>query len=347
LGVFLSGGVDSRAIAAVAAVTANPTAITLTFPDDQGLNEGPQAARFAAELGMPHVQIPITDFEGSAAIAGAFSALDQPTYDGFNSQLLASATAQAGIVVALSGLGGDELFGGYGMESLAARNRKLSRTARVVPSASRRVIGGWASRWSPGSGLARLLPANDELDIYQGTRGVFDRAYVKRLYGEAVYPPTKWPGEKQFADSISVLDWQTYLASQLLRDTDNASMRYSVEVRVPILSNRLLDASLSVESVQRLKLGKAALMAAGGLTDAQEKRGFVLPYERWLAGPMADMLREGLLSQDLPLSEDLSLDARQCLFDAYLAGRVHWMRPWLVCALRFWAAANDCISVAK
>ena len=168
VGLFLSGGVDSRAIAYTAARAGALRSLTVTFPEVRG-DEGERAARVAAELGLHHETVPVLGSELAAVLPTIAAAMDQPTADGVNSWVVSRAAHQAGLVVALSGVGGDELFGGYPSFKLVPRVAAAGqRPAHAAPSRPARGRGCDRRRGDPcprdpawsmtGPGLRRRLP---------------------------------------------------------------------------------------------------------------------------------------------------------------------------------------------
>ncbi len=138
VGIFLSGGVDSGAVARVAAQHAATRGLTVTFPE-AGDGEGRAAAQVADELGIGHQLVPIQGAEIARDLGAILGAMDQPTSDGVNSWLVARAAHDAGFVVALSGLGGDELFGGYPSFRLVPRLASVFSRVRLRTSSDQGV----------------------------------------------------------------------------------------------------------------------------------------------------------------------------------------------------------------
>src|SRR4051812_18389701 len=139
VGLFLSGGVDSTAIANVAARAGALRSLTVTFPG-VGNDEGAEAARTAASLGLRHDAVPVTGDELAANLTAIAGAMDQPTADGVNSWVVSRAAHDAGLVVALSGVGGDELFGGYPSFQQVPRVATAAFALRAVPFPLRRAL---------------------------------------------------------------------------------------------------------------------------------------------------------------------------------------------------------------
>ncbi len=258
IGVFLSSGLDSTTIAALAAQTsATLRTVTLGFEEFRGTanDEVPLAEQVAALYGARHQTIWITKNHFRDNFTNLMQAMDQPTCDGINSYFISLAANQAGLKVALSGLGGDELFGGYPSFHDIPRSVSALRALRFAPGISR------AFRVISAPLIARLTsPKYAGLLEYGGT---YAGAYLLR---RGMFMPWELPGlldpdmvregwkrlqPLAALDStlstlhsprlkVSALEMTWYMRQQLLRDTDWASMRHSLEVRTPLVDIQLL-----------------------------------------------------------------------------------------------------------
>jgi asparagine synthase (glutamine-hydrolysing) len=338
LGAFLSGGIDSGAVVTLAARSGGVRALTVTFPDAN--DEGDAAHALAMKVGAQHDRVPVTGGEVAAALPKILAAMDQPTSDGVNTWIVCQATKQAGLVVALSGLGGDELFGGYPSARLVPRLARINSLLRPIPQELRRRVASMAGERSPGSRLARALssPAG-YAGAYQAVRTLLP-SNESSPNGVAQQLRHALNGSVHAQDRVMLLEMAHYLPNQLLRDTDQMSMSHSLEIRVPLLDDSLVKVALALPAEVRTKPGKALLATAADITRPNAKRPFALPFEQWMRGPLRETVREGLLSNELPFREQVPVDFRQRLWDAFEAGRTHWSRPWAVTVLRMWPAAN-------
>jgi len=295
VGLFLSGGLDSAAILALAG--GRLPAVTVGFAGP-AYDETRVAARVAAHFGAEHDVL-----EVSAALAGAWlpdflAAMDQPTVDGFNTFCVARAAHDRGLKAMLSGTGGDELFGGY--PSFADVPDLLASRRRLHPAAAR-FAGALAGRADAGSRrMAALLGGSATLDaVYEGYRSIFTPGEVVALMagwgiaapeGEGVatddwgipFDAGTFPTD---LDRIAWLESTNFLGNRLLRDADAFGMAAGVEVRVPFADAALLDAVSPIPAAARLASGKGLLKAAVPelpfwLT-ALPKRGFIVPFADW------------------------------------------------------------------
>lgn len=348
VGLFLSGGVDSHGLAALVGAQ-GLRSLTVTFPDAGG-DEGSTAGSTAARLGLRHEEVPITGTELAAVLPDIARAMDQPTSDGVNSWIVSRAASDAGMVVALSGLGGDELFGGYPSFELVPRALIATAALGPVPPTVRRWAADAVAGRRPGDRLARVLQASSGFaHAYRAVRSLFGTADMQRLGVsrwldateiDSSFTPQEPPRGNQ-ADRVAHLELTRYMRQQLLRDTDQMSMAHSLEVRVPLLDDLVVDTALGIAPEVRNRPSKGLLQEAAGIAADGPKRGFTLPFDSWMRGPLRDWTREALVSDRLPLGWLFESKGRQRLWEAFEDGRAHWSRPWAIAMLRAWADANE------
>jgi asparagine synthase (glutamine-hydrolysing) len=348
---------------------------TVAFKEQQ-FSEAAVAGRTARQLGTTHDELTIDSDEMLSRLSEAVGALDQPSIDGINSYFVSWAARQAGLKVALSGLGGDELFGGY--KSTFRRTPRYSQIAALsyhLPGAVRSAVGAAVS--GAGFGLARgdaskkfFALWNDSRSLphpYFFARALFTPPQVSKLLkdvrdGSDNTPPGSpgavlwwdWLSESaaqvgaldQFT-AVSCLEVRSYMVSTLLRDTDSMSMAHSLEVRVPFLHHPLVE--FVAQLPERVKVGngtpKALLVEAlGSLLPAevvqQPKRGFTFPWQEWLRGPLRESVEAGLSKITPLLAEALDEKEAYSIWKAYLKGRTSWSRPWSLYVLNEWVKRN-------
>ena len=308
VGAFLSAGIDSTAVVALARETgaADLQTMTLRFEEYRGRvnDEAPLAALVARQYGVGHSIQELTLAEFRSELPRIFAAMDQPTVDGLNSYFISKAAHDLGLKVAMSGAGGDELFGGYTsfrdiprwmpVTSVLARvpklgdavhrlNNALSKRSRHISPKMGEIVrygGSYAGAYlvKRGRFLASELPAIlGEDNAAEGLR----RLDLLKLIERAVTPD---PGNA-FA-RVAALESSLYLRNQLLRDMDWASMAHSLEVRVPLVDAHLLR-KVAPALVTRRERGKQLLAAAPHPPlppEVRERRktGFTLPIKEWL-----------------------------------------------------------------
>jgi asparagine synthase (glutamine-hydrolysing) len=311
VGVFLSGGIDSGAIAGLMRECGAGAlkGVTIAFHEFAGKreDEAPVAARIAAECGIAHHVRVVTREEFEADLPRILDAMDQPSVDGVNTWFASKAVAEAGLKVVVSGLGGDELFQGYAhfryLPPLVAAWRRASR----IPGAAALVdllLGLQArrtgnARWRHVASLGGTLPgawflrhglfAPDELaqvmppDLAAEALRDFDAAqWVSSQCGPL-------PSDPYLA--LSLMDSVLYLRNQLLRDSDWASMAHSVELRTPLVDAWLLRDVVRTGPPKARFRGKKLLSSAcprlPRVVTERGKTGFGIPVRDWIAEPPA------------------------------------------------------------
>jgi asparagine synthase (glutamine-hydrolysing) len=286
VGVLLSAGIDSSALAQIAAqIAAHKTPLhtfTLSFPE---FSEAPLAERFARELGTRQTTRVVDRAEFLGDLPRIFERMDQPTIDGVNTWFISKAVHEAGIKVALSGVGGDELLGGYPSFSNIPRMIRYPRLARAAGVLRRhpkaRLIPEYGRSYPGAYLLQRGLFLPDELPAILGDE--MAREGLERLQPLANIERTLIPDPGTPFGRVATLEASLYMRNQLLRDADWASMAHSVEVRTPLVDAYLLRQLVPMLTTQR---DKSAL--AANLPDYLRKRpktGFFVPMKAWMDLP--------------------------------------------------------------
>lgn len=371
VGLFLSGGLDSGALAALAArAQAGIRSFTLSFPGTS-YDEAPLARQVAERCGTQHTNIPLDGAAMLRRIDEAVAALDQPTMDGINTYFVSWAAGEVGLKVALSGLGGDELFAGYASFANTALLEQLTRLACFVPRTLRRatsplvasIIGTRLSRDAAGKAVAAWIDPHTLPHPYFYARALFPLGQLERLVEPRFRPSTvgadgvtlepTWLGwldraasEAGKLEPVAATAWlemRCYMASTLLRDTDSVSMARSLEVRVPLLDTPLVEfvRSLPDAARQRARTQKALLVEAlAGLLPeeilGQRKKTFTLPWEEWLRGPLRPRLESSFADIAPSLAPYLRAEGVRSVWTMFLEGRTSWSRPWALYVLNEW-----------
>ena len=308
VGAFLSAGIDSTAVVALAREggATDLQTMTLRFEEYRGRvnDEAPLAAMVAQQYGVRHAIQELTLPQFRAELPRIFAAMDQPSVDGLNSFFISKAAHELGLKVAMSGTGGDELFGGYTsfrdiprwmpLTSVLSRvpklgdgvqrlNAALARRSRHISPKMGEIVrygGSYAGAYlvKRGRFLASELPSllGDEI-----AREGLARLDLLRLIEQTVTPD---PGNG-FA-RVAALESSLYLRNQLLRDMDWASMAHSLEVRVPLVDAHLLR-KVAPALVTRRERGKQLLASSArpplpAEVQQRRKTGFTLPIKEWL-----------------------------------------------------------------
>ncbi|MFN0132403.1 MAG: asparagine synthase (glutamine-hydrolyzing) [Phycisphaerales bacterium] len=372
VGVFLSGGVDSSALAALACRAAPGAVRTFNIAfEEAGFDESAFARRVAQSLGTMHVELRLTQQVFQAGLDDALASLDQPTFDAINSFFVSRAVREAGLKVALAGTGGDELFGGYRSFTELPRLRRASHLASHAPrplvqAAARvaaRVKGGRAgvvplqTRW--GKLPATLDARGDLVELYQLAYALYtpefqvdlidlppDPAVRAGLPIDRFAEATGLAARSSELGAISVLEQLFFLRERLLRDTDAASMAVSLEVRVPFLDPVLTDTLAPLDDATRFRTpGTKALLREIALGDLdpslfdRPKSGFVLPIDVWARQRLKPQIDRLFADADRLRAVGLSPAAVARLWSAYQAGApgLYWSRIWALFVLLWWS----------
>jgi asparagine synthase (glutamine-hydrolysing) len=308
--VFLSAGLDSGALLGTMAELGarNTLAVTLAFEEFRGkpLDEAPLAAEIAARYGARHVVRTVDRAEFERDLPAILDAMDLPSTDGINTWFVAKAAREAGIKVALSGLGADECFGGYESFADVPRSVHLLWPFAFLPGAgllARRLLSSkigarlglhpkaagvleYGSRWSGAYLLRRSVympwELNDLLDPVLLKEGLRRLAPLSRI--ASVLKDGRALGD---FDRVAALETSIYMRNQLLRDADWAGLAHSIEIRVPYVDPFFLAALPSGQALATLnaKAAVADVPTPPLPTASRERRktGFVTPVGLWLS----------------------------------------------------------------
>jgi len=376
LGVFLSGGVDSSAVASLA--TRADRGAVRTFHigfDEAGFDESHYARAVAEALGTAHSEYRLTQERFQSGLDDGIASLDQPTFDALNTYFVSRVVREAGFTVALAGTGGDELFGGYRSFRDLPLGQRAARFTRRVPDA-------WLSGVSRGVGklrmqdpdgvppqtrwakLADLLQSRGRrLSSYQVAYALFTRDFLAELCdpsvlalapdGLGVERGRELAEEAETASdlaSISMFELALFLGERLLRDSDAASMAVSLELRVPLLDHRVVEAACGVPDDARFRpLGKKALLKELAMPALdpklfdRPKAGFVLPLDVWAKDRLAKDIEATFADQTLTSSVGMNGAALMRLFRAFRAGApgLYWSRVWAPYVLLRWCRTHE------
>lgn len=367
LGVFLSGGVDSSSVVALMAQLAPEQLHTLTVAfDESEYDESRIAQSVARHYGAKHTEVRLSARNFLSQLSTWLSSFDQPSADGANTWIISQACRQAGIKVALSGLGADELFAGYSTFGRARQaNEWFKRLAWIPQSARTRLAdllraGGRKSimslkvaDWlvSDGSTLATYLLLR-RLFLNPMCRELLDDRILQATNGYGLPPSilgtlTRQAEGADTTAAVSLLEMNTYLVNTLLRDSDQMGMAHSLEVRVPFVDWKLAEVILSLPGSVRIQGSppKPLLRAAmdGKLSAAwteRPKMGFTIPFDDWLRGDLRGVIEEGLANlSGFPFRPG----AVAALWQQFLSGsrHVHSGRILVLYTLAHWMRENQ------
>jgi asparagine synthase (glutamine-hydrolysing) len=365
VGVFLSSGLDSTIVAGTAARhTPHLRSFTVGFSDQPDLSENKLARESAELFGLQHTDVQITGNDALAAAESWLRALDLPSVDGLNVYVISGAVRREGITVAISGQGGDELFGGYPSFTDVPRLRALASKASWMPASLRKslarvaTVGKSEAVREKAVGLAGS--DGDILSLYLQRRRALSDPQLHSLGLDADslgltdhYLPTESAADaavnpRDIVWSVSRLESQFYMGNMLLRDGDANGMAHSLEIRVPLLDQRLLDYALALPGSTRLPPGaepKHLLRRAfpellRPTLSQQGKRGFELPVRRWMLGPLRELCQSGLTTlKSTRMLRPEGIDALWNTFERQPETPI-WSRVFTLCVLGLYIRQN-------
>jgi len=361
VGVFLSGGIDSSALVSIlSSGGVTPATFSIVFREGD-YSEAEYSRMIAAKFRTDHHEVTVSQSDVLAAIPDALHAMDMPTMDGINTYFVSRETRKAGIKVALSGLGGDEVFGGYSSFRTVPRMERFTQLWSHVPRPGQ-VGAAYAfstlARSSDQNRKLALLMANRDPALHpyfvsrmlftNGQRDGFLRKSDPNLAASAAAAQCDLLQRSRSLDPVnrvSYLELRFYMLNILLRDADFMSMSQGLEVRVPLIDHELAKAVMKIPG--KLKLNstpkKLLVEALGGSLPVEvvhrQKRGFTLPFEHWmrqeLRSEIEPVLRQKAFDSG-PLGELLRGAEAEKIWRQFLDGSISWSRPWALYVLARW-----------
>ena len=334
---FLSGGIDSSIVTAIAAQRLEKRLQTFSVGFDLAeFDETAIAREVADRYRTDHHRIELRDEEVIQSVTEAVEKMDLPSVDAINTYIVAKAVAARGVKVALSGLGGDELFGGYSSFRDTPKLKIISKLPRSLRSLLGR-IGGFGGRLAD-------LPSKSSADEFAQWR--------RRFFTDADLQQAGLPHRKHFVDCpvelpddfarISWAELTGYMRHLLLRDSDQMSMAVSLELRVPLLDHELVEYVLGLPEAEKKRYPGSKGLLVEACRDLlppsvyqRRKSGFTLPMRKWMLGPLDDFVTEGL--EEVVAREILAKKFVTELQQAFQADRLHWTRLWSIVVLGHFA----------
>ena len=334
---FLSGGIDSSIVTAVAAQRLEKKLQTFSVGFDLAeFDETAIAQEIAERYRTEHHRIQLSEEETLHSVTEAVEKLDLPSVDAINTYIVSRAVAERGVKVALSGLGGDELFGGYP----SFRDVPRLKLIAGLPSPLRSVLGRVAGL---GDRLADLPAKAGAGELARWRRRFFTDDMIHRAGLPMAPAPFECPVE--LPDEYARLSWAEltgYMRRMLLRDADQMSMAVSLELRVPFLDHELVEFVLGLPAAVKTRFAGAKGLLVEACRDLlpatvyqRPKAGFVLPMKVWMRGPLASFVDEGL--RETTARQLLPEDFVRNTNAGFRDGSVHWTRLWSIVVLGHFA----------
>ncbi len=322
IGLFLSGGIDSSILTLIAHKYLGDNLKTLSIIfEDADFNEQPYQEMIIKKTGAAHHSFLVTQKEFYQSLPDILAAMDQPSTDGINSYFISKYARESGLTAVLSGVGADELLGGYP----SFTDRKITRALNALPSSILQY-----AEYAPGLKVKRVaaLRRKDEIGDYLVQRGFYSPLQTAKLLDlplkhvdEVLSEIRVQKPEKNmhYFNKASSMETNLYMQNQLLKDTDCMSMWHGLEVRVPFLDKEFMELAYSIapEVKQSPTRGKHLLIKAfqQELPEAiwnRKKQGFTFPFGRW-------MKHIGLRERD----KNARVFARK-----FSSDKIHWSRYW-------------------
>jgi asparagine synthase (glutamine-hydrolysing) len=363
LGAFLSGGIDSSLIVGVMQkVSATPVKTFSIGFAEGAFDESVHARAVAEHLRTEHTEIRLSPDAALTLVDRIPETFDEPFAD--SSQLptfLVCQATRAHVTVALSGDGGDELFGGYSQyQSRDSIGTAVSR----VPAALRGLVAGAVSALPlsaiDAAGVGGTWSANSKARMVRGLRDSSQRSSYESLLSAFVDPAmvlaphrrdslrasgdreVAWPTAATHAEAQMAYDMQTYLPDDILVKVDRCAMAVSLETRAPLLDHRIVEFALRQPSRLKIRdgVGKfllrrlVARYVPSALLD-RPKQGFAVPVAAWLRGPLRPWA-ELQLNADATLAECFDTNEVHRLWRAHLSGVDHADRLWRILMVAQW-----------
>lgn len=331
VGVFLSSGIDSTIMAALAAERQpNIHTFTVGMGEGEAGDERHLAEQTAMKLGTHHRSLLVAVHEAEAMVSAWLESMDQPSMDGLNVYIISAAVREAGIKVALSGLGGDELFCGYPSFVDVPRLRWLAGFASGLPSWARPLVGACAGIGRSEVAqqkFADILESDGSLlSLYLHRRRILSDRQLADLglrpqdhgLSERCIPTELEARFDRVADdeiaALSLMESRFYMKSTLLRDSDSFAMAHGLEIRVPMLARSVAELAYSLPGAVRMprRTEKKYLLRAAfadilpPAVSRQAKRSFFLPMSTWMRSSLRDRCEASIKS----LADDGLVDKR-------------------------------------
>lgn len=356
LGAFLSGGIDSSAVVALMrkATTGNINTFTVVFNEPE-YSEERYAKIIADKYATNHTVIRLTPNDFKNDVPQAVTSMDSPSGDGPNTYVVSKATKEAGITVALSGIGGDELFAGYDVFKRYVKMQSF-KDLWLLPTPVMKGIGTLINTIKPSVATAKLKDLMSEVvfnnnTFYKHTRSLFAVNTLQQMMAEKTIYFPQFPAlqSNKKLSEISIAEISTYLQHTLLRDTDQMSMANSLEVREPFLDHKLVDYVLSINDFNKYPHTPKQLLvkAMGDMLPSEivnrPKMGFSLPWDNWMRNELNTYCEERIIQ--LNTLKAFKPNAVLNNWQAFMAhSTTHtWSRQWHLVVLSNWITENKVV----
>ena len=331
LGILLSGGIDSTSVLSVASQFAKVNTLSIGFEENKW-DESKVSKKIAEHYHSNHHEYIVKEKEAVNALDDFIETLDQPTVDGFNTYFISRFTKQLGLKVVLSGLGGDELFGGYAsFRRMKIINYYLNIKNNIFSDKIFQSISPNKLLKNQNSRLLDLVHSKNLFESYIALNGVFSKSealnITRKISGREIndFPKNhyKTNEETNIYSITRDLELNNYLKNQLLRDSDVFGMRWSTEIRTPFIDKNFISEIKSLPEKYIFEKNKNILSEALNLPMHiinKKKQGFTFPFELWLK----NNLGEKIYHETNPI----------------ISNKNKWYKIWALFILRKWINKN-------
>jgi len=356
-GAFLSGGIDSSAVVGMMSkVSSNKVKTFSVVFDDEQFSEAKYARIIANKFNTEHHEIKLTPNDFKNELNDALLAMDHPSGDGPNTYVVSKATKNAGITMALSGLGGDELFAGYDIFNRTLKLDKLKWLSGIPGISLAAKLNKTIRPGVASAKIAELLELNSLSfkNTYPLSRQVLledqinklmkDKSKAKNSVAEIIKNINSQ--SNNLLSSVGIAEISTYMQNVLLRDTDQMSMAHALEIRVPFLDYELVEYVMGLPDNYKIPSTPKKLLvdALGEMLPPEivnrPKMGFTLPWKNWLKTDFRALCEENL--KLLGQNPHFNAEEINSLWQRFLKDDpfITWSRIWYLVVLQRWITEN-------
>jgi asparagine synthase (glutamine-hydrolysing) len=359
-GAFLSGGIDSSAIVGLMSeISTQPVkTFAVTFHEKE-FDESPYSKMIAQKFKTDHTEIKLSANDFLNLVPEALNAMDHPSGDGPNTYVVSKVTRQAGVKMALSGLGGDEIFAGYDVFKRMS-DIESKQWLNLAPKFLRQLSGKFLVQFKPSVASEKIAESLkqsslDFVHLYPIVRQLFRDESVAEILNLSKLPENAVSVAARFAEAsnlqtlskVSIAEISTYMQNVLLRDADQMSMAHALEVRVPFLDHRLVEYVLGVnDQIKYPHTAKQLLTDSLGNLLPREiidrpKMGFTFPWAFWMKNELKSFCETQLKA--LESINEINFGQVMILWERFLKGdtSITWSRIWPLVVLGHWIKKND------
>jgi asparagine synthase (glutamine-hydrolysing) len=364
VGSFLSGGIDSSAISSIASQLSENKVKTISMGfADKEYDESIFAKMVAEKFRTDHLPYPLTELDLLDSLGKAIKAMDQPTVDGVNTYLISRCASQSGLKVALSGIGGDELFAGYESFYAIPKIKKIQNFLSTFPIPCMNAFGKLfdlpilrsdkstkfshliRGKYISAYYLVRALFCQEQIEGFAKDKNTFSD-FLENFAHEAEITSRRLANISEI-DQISYLELTHYMGNMLLRDTDFMGMAHGLEIRAPLLDHKLVELMFQVPSQLKMQTSKPKPLLLDSLPVKlpdeavyRKKMGFTIPLQIWMKTRLKEEVEGVLLTPVAQLEGFLEEKKVGEVWNDFLSGKVSWSRPWALYVLKKWVSTN-------